>query len=29
VRLDDSIEAAQTIGMRFTATRGSMSLGES
>ncbi len=29
VRLDDSIEAAQTIGMRFTATRGSMSVGES
>jgi 8-oxoguanine deaminase len=29
VRLDDSIEAAQTIGIRFTATRGSMSVGES
>ena len=29
VRLDDSIEAAQAIGMRFTATRGSMSVGES
>lgn len=29
VRLDDSVEAAQTIGMRFTATRGSMSVGES
>ena len=29
VRLDDSIEAAHTIGMRFTATRGSMSVGES
>lgn len=29
IRLDDSIEAAQTIGMRFTATRGSMSVGES
>jgi len=29
VRLDDSIEAARTIGMRFTATRGSMSVGES
>ena len=29
VRLDDSIEAAQQIGMRFTATRGSMSVGES
>jgi 8-oxoguanine deaminase len=28
-RLDDSIEAAHTIGMRFTATRGSMSVGES
>jgi 8-oxoguanine deaminase len=27
VRLDDSIEAAQQIGMRFTATRGSMSVG--
>ncbi len=29
VRLDDSIEAAQAIGMRFVATRGSMSVGES
>jgi cytosine/adenosine deaminase-related metal-dependent hydrolase len=29
VRLDDSIEAAHTVGMRFTATRGSMSVGES
>ncbi|MBN9412172.1 MAG: 8-oxoguanine deaminase [Burkholderiales bacterium] len=29
VRLDDSIEAAQAIGMRFTATRGSMSVGRS
>jgi 8-oxoguanine deaminase len=29
VRLDDSIDAAHTIGMRFTATRGSMSVGES
>jgi len=29
VRLDDSIEAAHVIGMRFTATRGSMSVGES
>jgi 8-oxoguanine deaminase len=29
VRLDDSIEAAQDIGMRFTATRGSMSVGQS
>ena len=29
VRLDDSIEAARAIGMRFTATRGSMSVGES
>ncbi len=29
VRLDDSIEAAQGIGMRFTATRGSMSVGQS
>jgi 8-oxoguanine deaminase len=29
VRLDDSIEAAHSIGMRFTATRGSMSVGES
>ena len=29
VRLDDSIEAAHTMGMRFTATRGSMSVGES
>ena len=29
VRLDDSIEAAHAIGMRFTATRGSMSVGES
>jgi len=28
-RLDDSIEAAQEIGMRFHATRGSMSVGES
>ncbi len=29
VRLDDSIEAARAIGMRFVATRGSMSVGES
>lgn len=29
VRLDDSIEAAAEIGMRFTATRGSMSVGQS
>ena len=29
VRLDDSIEAAKQIGMRFVATRGSMSVGES
>jgi 8-oxoguanine deaminase len=29
VRLDDSIEAAQTIGMRFVACRGSMSVGRS
>ena len=29
VRLDDSIEAAQEIGMRFVATRGSMSVGQS
>ncbi len=29
VRLDDSIEAAKQIGMRFLATRGSMSVGES
>ena len=29
VRLDDSIEAAREIGMRFTATRGSMSVGQS
>ncbi|RUP23733.1 MAG: 8-oxoguanine deaminase [Curvibacter sp.] len=29
VRLDDSIEAAQAIGMRFVATRGSMSVGRS
>jgi cytosine/adenosine deaminase-related metal-dependent hydrolase len=29
VRLDDSIEAAREIGMRFVATRGSMSLGRS
>jgi 8-oxoguanine deaminase len=29
VRLDDSIEAAQQIGMRFVATRGSMSVGQS
>ena len=29
VRLDDSIEAAQAIGMRFVAARGSMSVGES
>ncbi|MBC9245829.1 8-oxoguanine deaminase [Paracoccus sp. 11-3] len=28
-RLDDSIEAAQKIGIRFTATRGAMSIGES
>ncbi|OGO98471.1 MAG: 8-oxoguanine deaminase [Curvibacter sp. RIFCSPHIGHO2_12_FULL_63_18] len=29
VRLDDSIEAAADIGMRFVATRGSMSVGQS
>jgi 8-oxoguanine deaminase len=29
VRLDDSIEAAREIGMRFVAARGSMSVGES
>ena len=29
VRLDDSIEAARQVGMRFTATRGSMSVGQS
>jgi cytosine/adenosine deaminase-related metal-dependent hydrolase len=29
VRLDDSIEAAQGIGMRFVASRGSMSVGQS
>ena len=29
VRLDDSIEAARAIGMRFVATRGSMSAGQS
>jgi cytosine/adenosine deaminase-related metal-dependent hydrolase len=29
VRLDDSIEAAQAIGMRFVASRGSMSVGRS
>ncbi|MDO5290001.1 MAG: 8-oxoguanine deaminase [Pseudomonadota bacterium] len=29
VRLEDSIEAAQTIGMRFVAARGSMSVGQS
>lgn len=29
VRLDDSIAAAQAIGMRFCATRGSMSVGQS
>jgi cytosine/adenosine deaminase-related metal-dependent hydrolase len=29
VRLDDSIGAARQIGMRFTATRGSMSVGQS
>jgi cytosine/adenosine deaminase-related metal-dependent hydrolase len=28
VRLDDSIEAARSAGMRFTATRGSMSVGQ-
>ena len=28
-RLDDEIEAAREIGLRFTATRGSMSIGES
>jgi 8-oxoguanine deaminase len=28
VRLEDSIEAAQTMGMRFVATRGSMSVGQ-
>jgi len=29
VRLEDSIEAAQSIGMRFVASRGAMSLGQS
>ena len=29
VRLDDSIEAAAQMGMRFTASRGSMSVGQS
>ena len=29
VRLDDSIDAARSIGLRFTATRGAMSVGES
>ena len=29
VRLDDSVDGARTIGMRFVATRGSMSVGES
>lgn len=29
VRLDDTIDAAQSIGMRFVATRGAMSVGES
>jgi cytosine/adenosine deaminase-related metal-dependent hydrolase len=29
VRLDDSVEAAAEVGMRFTATRGAMTLGES
>jgi 8-oxoguanine deaminase len=29
IELDDSIEAAREIGMRFTATRGSMSVGQS
>jgi len=29
VRLDDSIEASQVMGMRFTASRGSMSVGQS
>lgn len=29
VRLEDSIEAAQAMGMRFVATRGSMSVGQS
>ena len=28
-RLDDTIEAAQDVGIRFTATRGAMSIGES
>ena len=28
-RLDDTIEAAQTLGLRFTACRGAMSVGES
>jgi 8-oxoguanine deaminase len=29
VRLDDSIDAARSIGIRFTATRGAMSVGQS
>ncbi len=29
VRLEDSIQAAKTMGLRFTATRGSMSVGQS
>jgi 8-oxoguanine deaminase len=29
VRLDDSIDAARSIGLRFTATRGAMSVGQS
>ncbi len=29
VRLEDTIEAAQTLGLRFVATRGSMSVGQS
>jgi cytosine/adenosine deaminase-related metal-dependent hydrolase len=29
VRLDDSIDAAKSIGLRFTATRGAMSVGQS
>lgn len=29
VRLDDAIDAAREVGMRFTATRGAMSVGES